>query len=99
MLLHMLGIYARNAASITKYCCFICEWDSRARDVHYVTKNWPLRSSLVPGLKNVQHGPLVDPHKVILPPLHIKLGLMNNFVKAMNKNGKGFKYITEKFSY
>ena len=83
----------------TKYCCFICEWDSRARDVHYVTKDWPLRSSLVPGQKNILHGPLVDPQKVILPPLHIKLGLMKNFVKAMNKDGKGFKYLTEKFSY
>ena len=83
----------------TKYCCFICEWDSRARDVHYVTKNWPLRSSLIPGQKNVLHGPLVDPQKVILPPLHIKLGLMKNFVKAMNKDGKGFKYLTDKFSY
>lgn len=83
----------------TKYCCFICEWDSRARDVHYITKDWPLRSSLVPGQKNVLHGPLVDPQKVILPPLHIKLGLMKNFVKAMNKDGKGFKYLTEKFSY
>ena len=22
----------------TKYCCFLCEWDSRARDLHYVKK-------------------------------------------------------------
>lgn len=83
----------------TKHCCFICEWDSRARDVHYVRKDWPLRSNLVPGQKNVLHGPLLDPQNVILPPLHIKLGLMKNFVKAMNKEGKGFKYLTEKFSY
>ena len=32
-----------------------------------------------------------------LPPLHIKLGLMKNFVKAMNKDGKGFRYITAQF--
>ena len=83
----------------TKYSCFMCEWDSHARDVHYVTKNWPLRSSLVPGQRNVLHGPLVDPQKVIMPPVHIKLGLVKNFVKAMNKDGKGFKYLKEKFSY
>jgi hypothetical protein len=37
--------------------------------------------------KNVLNNPLVNPEKVFLPPLHIKLGLMRNFVKAINKNG------------
>ena len=32
----------------------------------------------------------------MLPPFHIKLGLMKNFVKAL-KNGKGFLYLKEKF--
>ena len=27
----------------TKYCCFICEWDSRARSLHYSRKDWPAR--------------------------------------------------------
>ena len=36
---------------------------------------------------------LVDPNKIFLPPLHIKLGLMKNFVKALNKSGDGFKQI------
>ena len=40
---------------------------------------------------------LIDPAKVFLPPLHIKLGLMKQFVKALNKDGKCFKYICEKF--
>ncbi|KAJ4451884.1 hypothetical protein ANN_03362 [Periplaneta americana] len=34
----------------------------------------------------------VKPEKVLLPPLHIKFGLMNNFVKAMDKRGEGFAY-------
>ena len=29
---------------------------------------------------------LVDPRKVLLPPLHIKLGLMKLFVKALDKD-------------
>lgn len=82
----------------TKYCCFLCEWDSRARDRHYVQKEWPLRQALSPGLKNVTNEPLVDPKKVLLPPLHIKLGLMKNFVKAMDWNGTGFLYLKQKFS-
>lgn len=31
--------------------------------------------------------------KIILPPLHIKLGLMKQFVKALDKNGSFFAYL------
>ena len=34
---------------------------------------------------------------IILPSLHIKLGLFKNFVKALHKNGAGFHYLKEKF--
>jgi hypothetical protein len=81
----------------TKHCCFICEWDSRARSAHYVQRDWPARGSLTPGQKNIVRPPLVDPTKVLLPPLHVKLGLMKNFVKAMNKDSNGFKFLKEKF--
>jgi hypothetical protein len=37
----------------TKYCCFLCEWDSRDKKNHYVNKLWPKRISLTPGEKNV----------------------------------------------
>lgn len=81
----------------TKFCCFLCEWDSRDRKNHYKKKTWPERKSLVPGQKNVKHLPLVKPSNVFLPPLHIKLGLMKNFVKAIDRNGNGFLYLKEKF--
>jgi hypothetical protein len=41
-------------------------------------------------------GPLVNPEKVFLPLLCIKLGLMKNFVKA-DKNSIGFMYLKHKF--
>ncbi|KAF2359026.1 hypothetical protein FHG87_010219 [Trinorchestia longiramus] len=44
------------------------------------------RSTLVPGEHGVQGNPLVDMNKVFLPPLHIKLGLMKHFVKAIDRN-------------
>ena len=49
------------------------------------------------GTKNVKYTPLVDATKILLPLLHIKLGLMKNFVKAMNQDGAAFKYICNKF--
>jgi hypothetical protein len=81
----------------TKYCCFLCEWDSRAKGDHYVVKDWPTRTGLIPGEKSVAHPPLVNPQYIYLPLLHIKLGLMKNFVKAMNKSGHGFQYLQTKF--
>jgi hypothetical protein len=35
----------------TKYCCFLCEWDSRNRAVHYTIKDWPSRQQYIPGQK------------------------------------------------
>lgn len=58
---------------------------------------WPHRQTLQPGQKNDENHPLVNPQNVLLPPLHIKLGLMKNFVKAMNKNGAAFQYLRQKF--
>ncbi|KAI6651281.1 hypothetical protein LOD99_5429 [Oopsacas minuta] len=61
--------------------------------------NWPARTNLNVGDKNIIHEPLVDPLKILLPPLHIKLGLMKQFVTALDKEGNCFKYITKKFYY
>ncbi len=93
----VLGLLLGQQAGFTKMPCFLCEWDSRARNEHWERREWPLRANLVPGTKNIQNEPLVDPKKVILPPLHIKLGIMKQFVKALNKEGDCFKYICSKF--
>jgi hypothetical protein len=45
---------------------------------------------LTPGERNVIHDPLLDAAKVFLPPLHIKLGSVKYFVKAMKKDGPVF---------
>jgi len=47
--------------------------------------------------KNVISPPLILPEKIYLPPLQIKLGLMKNFVKGMDKTGRGFEYVRNKF--
>ena len=62
----------------TKYCCFLCEWDSRAKTLPYLKRDWPQRKSLKVGEKNVQHPALAEWHKILLPPLNIKFDLMKN---------------------
>ena len=32
-------------------------------------------------------------YRCIVPPLHLKLGLIKNFIEAMDKKGSGFKHI------
>ncbi|UYV77585.1 hypothetical protein LAZ67_15001631 [Cordylochernes scorpioides] len=82
----------------TKCCCFLCEWDSRDRERHYIKKIWPNRKIFTPGHKNIANLPLIDSENIYLPPLHIKLGLMKNFVKAMDRNASGFAYLKQNFS-
>jgi len=81
----------------TKYCRFLCEWDSRDKKNHHVNKLWPKQTSLTPGEKNVVNPPLFLREKIYLPPLHIKLGFVKNFVKGMDKTGHGCKYVRSKF--
>jgi len=44
-----------------------------------------------------RQSPLVPSEKIFLPHLHIKLGLMKNFVKNMAESGRGFEYLVNKF--
>jgi len=79
----------------TKHMCFLCLWNSREDSSHYAVKVWPTRQSPQIGRHNVHHQPLVSSANVFLPPLHIKLGLMKNFVKAMDQEGDGFKFLKD----
>ena len=72
----------------TKYCCFLCLWDSRAVSQHYKQNDWGSRSTFVPGKHSLKENPLVDMNKVPLPPLHIK---------ALNKNGAAFQHLSTVF--
>ena len=70
----------------SKYCCFPCEWEGRDKKNHHVNKLRPKGTTLTSRKKNAVNLSLVLPEKIFLPPLHIKLGLMKNFVKVMDKS-------------
>ncbi|GBN97125.1 hypothetical protein AVEN_75177-1 [Araneus ventricosus] len=75
-------------AGCTKYPCFLCLWDSRARDLHWTKTDWSLRDALTPGENNVINTTLFLPAKVLLFPLQMKVGLMKQFIKSLPKNGE-----------
>jgi hypothetical protein len=93
----VIGLLLGQQGGYTKFPCYLCEWDSRAREKHWQVKNWPKRTAFISGIKNIIHQPLVDSQKIIMPPLHIKLGLMKQFVKALPKDGACFNYLCLKF--
>lgn len=95
--LKVIAILLGLQLGYTKFCCFLCKWNSRDRCNHYIIKNWPKRESLNPGQENVLHQPLVCSEKILLPPLHIKLGLIKQFVKAMDHDGSAFLFLQNKF--
>jgi hypothetical protein len=83
--LKVLCMLVGQQVGYTKYPCFMCEWDSRARSQNWEQKHWKPGISLEPGSKNILRKSLVDPKKILLPPLHIKLGITKKFVKALPK--------------
>ena len=78
--------------------CFLCMWDSRDRAQHYKKKDWPFREELVLCKeRNVINDPLVGRDIILFPLLHIKLGLIKQLTKALDKDGDCFTYLCQAF--
>jgi hypothetical protein len=74
----------------------MCEWDSRARIQHCEQKHWAPRTLLEPGSKNILHKSLVDLKKILLPHLHVKLGIMKQLeIVSSNYLCKKFRHLLE----
>ena len=93
MIAFLLGLQR----SYTKHSCFLCLWNSRADEQHYLVKNWPGHKDLTPGSHNVLNSPLIERTKILLPPLHIKLGLAKQFVKSLKPRSCAFRHIRQLF--
>lgn len=92
-----MGIQSGNV----RYPCFLCTFHSRKRDEHYIKKHWPARDDYDVNQEwNIINEKLVDPKDIIFPPLHIKLGLMTQFVKTLvekNTTTPPIEYLRNKF--
>ena len=95
--LKMVNFLLGQQSGYTKHLCFLCAWESRNKANHWVKKYWQPRITLRAGDKNIINEPLVPRDRIILPPLHIKLGLIKQLVKALDKDGECFKYIFQSF--
>lgn len=95
--LKVVGLLLGMQSGYTKYMCYLCLWDSRAYAEHYTRKDWPERTQWTANKENVKYESLVPQENILLPPLHIKLGLMKNFVRGLDTKGRGFKYLQKIF--
>lgn len=84
----------------TKHMCFLCDWNSRYMDRtsyshQYDKKDWEMRKEHRIGTKNVLENALVEKEKILLPPLHIKLGIVKNYIKTIYKDPNVAKCLKE----
>ena len=70
--LKMVNFLLGQQNGYTKYPCFLCMWDSRAKSEHWTRKEWPLRKKMIAGEKNIIHQPLVSHHHSHSPTVAYK---------------------------
>ena len=90
----MVNFLLGQQSGYTKFPCFLCYWVSREKAHYWKIKNWPVREQLKVGDINVIHDQFVPREKIMFPPLHIKLGIIKQFVKALDKTGQCFQHIS-----
>ena len=93
----MVAFLMGPQGGFTKFPCYLCLWESRNTALHYEKRNWPLRTGCEVGAHNVKQELLVEPKKVLMPLLHIKLGLIKQYVKLLDPEGEAMKHIEELF--
>lgn len=91
--LKVVGLLTGLKRGYPEHSCFLCLWEGRVRTLHYTDHVWPQRITHRLGQASIENLPLVAAEKVILLPLHIKLGLMTQFVKSLDREGLAFKHL------
>lgn len=79
--LKVLTLLTGLQTGYTKYSCPFCVFDTRDKN-QYANRYWPPRTSHVIGRFNVRNPALIERESIMVPPLHMKLGLVKNLTKA-----------------
>ena len=95
--LKMVNFLLDQQTGYTKFPCYLCMWDSRAREKHWTQKEWPICETLEAGMPNIVNNPIISRDKIVCPPLHIKPGLMKQLVKALSLDSECFQHLVYAF--
>lgn len=86
----VVGIVSGLQAGFIKCICFLFS----ERALNYMRSELPLRNKSALGLHNII---LVPKKKIILPLLHVKLGLIKQFIQKLCLKNPPFLYLKNKF--
>lgn len=89
----LINIITGLMGAASKHPCAHCLWDSKYKGSDKYTKtDWPKRpqwSTETAGKYNAVKPPLIPISKILMPPLHIKIGLVTQlFKKLYERNSK-----------
>lgn len=92
--LKVVAILAGMQQGYTKNMCFMCLWDSRHemedKAKQYKKHDWAPRQTHTVGQKNISREALVPKTKILLPCLHLWLGICMSFIKNIAKRDAVF---------
>lgn len=83
----------------TNHACFLCDWHTRYAGNQYEKNDWPARGEQQIGEMNIQREALIPNERILIPPLHVKLGIMKNFVKSLPRESAGFQFLKDTFPH
>lgn len=95
--LKVVNILLGQQHGYTSNPCFKCLWNSRSANSYTAKAASEPRGAPVVGKHNILYQPLVDSRKIIIPPLHVKLGIVKNFIKALDRDGDAFARLRQIF--
>lgn len=73
-----------------KYFCYKCNWDTRTHENQYKYKGWQPRTPENKDDLNLVDEPLIENiEDILLPSLHMKLGITSKFIEMAVQNNKG----------
>lgn len=87
----------------TKHMCFLCKWVSTWKkdeepQIKYTEEKAEMRTDYKIGQFNVIHDPIIkNTEKILFPLLHIKLGIVKNFIKKIYAEDQIAKRLKEIF--
>ncbi|KAF2350078.1 hypothetical protein FHG87_019166 [Trinorchestia longiramus] len=93
----MMGVLMRLQGAFAKFPCRLCFCDSRDTVVYHHKWEWQQRAEFSVWNNIVNWEPLMEPRKVLFPPLHFKLSILKQFVRAPDKESAAFGYLQDFF--
>ena len=100
--LKLLNLLCGVGVCSTKNPCILCDWHGTNRGakshLNY-HQNVTTRSHIQLGQVGVVNEPLINLEDVLLPPLHVKIGLIAQFLKSLDTEGPAFEFLRNLFGH